>query len=79
MLPGLLSQSRSRRSGAEVTSEDRPPNPFNEVAFYDKLLKFIIANDQVCFVASMLHILMRTFSSLCVSWTATSLEISSPF
>lgn len=46
MLPGLTSQARSQASGV-ATPEGEQPDRFNEIAFHDRLVKFIIVNDQV--------------------------------
>jgi hypothetical protein len=62
-LPGLLSQLRSRGTGAGVTSEGERPT--FERAFHDGLLKLILANNQVFFGrVSIFNILMPTFSSV---------------
>lgn len=52
-LSGLLSQAHSQQTGVEVKSEGEPPATFSNEAFHNKLLKFIIANDKVSFVASL--------------------------
>jgi hypothetical protein len=50
MLPGLLSEARSQAAGAAAAaamSEDDRPDTFNEHTFRERLVKFIVINDQV--------------------------------
>ena len=50
LLPGLISQARSQSAAAASVNQDEHPVPFNEHIFQQYLLKFIVADDQVCFV-----------------------------
>lgn len=43
-LPGL---TRSRASAQASTSQEERPDRFNEIAFHERLVKFIVSNDQV--------------------------------
>ena len=63
-LPGLLSQARSQVIDTENTPEGERPDTFTELKFHQKLINFIIANDQVFFVMFLyLILLMLTFST----------------
>jgi hypothetical protein len=46
-LPSLTSQARSTGSIIDSASEDAP-DKFTEKLFYEYLVKFIVADDQVC-------------------------------
>ena len=45
-LPSILKQARSQASVA--ASEGERPDAFSEIAFHERLVKFIVINDQVC-------------------------------
>ena len=62
MLPGLLS-----RSQVVAASDGDRRDMFNERTFHDHLVKFIVANDQVCrrlVIFLIFNALMSTFKSL---------------
>jgi hypothetical protein len=47
MLPTLVSQARSQTSRAAAGSEDGRPDTFSVTALHERLIKFIVVNDQV--------------------------------
>jgi hypothetical protein len=61
-LPGILSQARSRAAAVAASEGDRPDR-FTTEAFHEKLVKFIIVDDQV-FILSSLNIIFMLIPAL---------------
>lgn len=53
LLPGLVSQTRSQTMASHASAENKGAlDKFNKETFHQHLLKFIVADDQVCFLYS---------------------------
>jgi hypothetical protein len=62
LLPGLVSQAKSQANSEAATLQAGRPDKFDERTFHQHLLNFIIADDQVCFHLTLIHVAMLMIS-----------------